>query len=192
VVPVGLNAPMAQGDDAFDDGDLRARAAAVRAEWRADEEEWTRAAYEQFEHGRTLVDVLRSCMHRGDRISVVAGDTTFRGIVTGVGPDTARLQLGVDPDDVVDVNLAAAPGVVLRVDAPARAGGTRGDADVTFRARALARERTTSVAVGVVHPPLVVTGTVRVGSDHLRVSAVDGSETSVSLRAVSWIRRAAG
>ena len=54
--------------DALDDGDLHARSAAVRAEWRDDEEAWTRAAFEHWEHRRTLVDIVRDCMIRADEV----------------------------------------------------------------------------------------------------------------------------
>jgi hypothetical protein len=189
---VGLNARVGRAEDAFDDAELRARAAAVRAEWRADEDAWTRAAYEQFEHGRTLVDVARDCMHRGDRVALAVGDATFTGVVTSVGPDTARVQVGADPGDVVDVHLGAAVGVVLRVDAHPRHGGTRGTGDVGFRARALEREDDAEVHVGIATPPLVLTGRLRVGRDHVRIVSVDGTTTHAALAAVSWIRRAPG
>jgi hypothetical protein len=176
--------------DLFDDGELRVRAATVRAEWRAGEDEWTRAAYEQFEHARTLVDVARACLHRGDRVSFLVGDVTFTGTITAVGPDSARVQVGADPDDVVDVHLGVAAGVVLRIDAHARAGGSRGDGALSFRARALELEEAPEVLVGLEPRGLVLGGRLGVGRDHLRIVAVDGTETHAPLASVSWLRRA--
>ncbi|MFN8028661.1 MAG: hypothetical protein U0W40_20585 [Acidimicrobiia bacterium] len=43
-------------------------AADVRREWRADEEEWSRAALEHFVTQRTLTDVLRDLMYQGDAV----------------------------------------------------------------------------------------------------------------------------
>jgi hypothetical protein len=191
-----LNARVARaGDeldgDLFDDGELRVTAASVRAEWRAEEDEWTRAAYEQFEHGRALVDVARACMHRGDRVSFLVGDVTFTGVITAVGPDSARVQLGADTDDVVDVHLGVATGVVVRIDEHARTGGSRGDGDLSFRARALALEEVPEVLVGLAPARLVLGGRLRVARDHLRIVAVDGTETHAAFGSVSWLRRAA-
>jgi hypothetical protein len=176
--------------DLFDDGELRVQAASVRAEWRADEDEWTRAAYEQFEHARSLVDVARACMHRGDRVSFVVGDVTFTGTITAMGPDTARVQLGRDPDDLVDVHLAVATGVVLRIDEHARAGGSRGDRALSFRARALELEEAPQVLVGLGPAGHVLAGRLTVGRDHLRIVSVDGTGTHATFAGVSWLRRA--
>jgi hypothetical protein len=175
--------------DLFDDGELRVNAASVRAEWRADEDEWTRAAYERFEHGRALVDVARACMHRGDRVSFLVSDVTFTGAITSVGPDAARMQLGNEPDDVVDVHLGVATGVVLRIDEHARAGGSRGDDGLSFRARALELEDGPEVLVGLGPAGLVLGGRLGVGRDHLRIVAVDGIETHAAFAGVSWLRR---
>jgi hypothetical protein len=109
--------------DGIDDADL-AVAAALRAEWRADEHAWTRAALQQWEHDRTLVDVLRTCLHRGDTVALEFPGRAFVGIVTAVGDDVARVAT---PDGSVDVYLAPTAAFVLRVVAPAPAGGQRGD-----------------------------------------------------------------
>ena len=96
----------------FDDADLAA-AAALRAEWRADEAAWTRAALEQWEHGRTFVDVLQSCLHRGDTVALGFPGRTFTGVLTAVGDDVARLAT---PDGSVDAHLTPSTScVALRV-----------------------------------------------------------------------------
>jgi hypothetical protein len=175
-------------DDAFDD-ELRARAAALRSEWRADEEAWTLAAFEQFEHGRSMVDVARACMHGGDRVSFLLADATFTGTITGVGDDTARVQLSASRADVVDLHLHAACGVVLRVDERSATDGHRDDAASSFRARALELEDEPHVQVGLATPPLVLTGRLRVARDHLRVVTADGTAVHAARATVSWIRR---
>jgi len=70
----------------FDDVDLPA-AGALRAAWRAEEAEWSRAALERWEHDRTLADVLRDCMHRGDTVAVDVDAQVFAGAVASVGVD---------------------------------------------------------------------------------------------------------
>ena len=67
----------------LDDGDDDlASAGALRAAWRAEEAEWSRAALERWQHEQTLVDVLRECMHRGDTVAVRFAAHTFTGVVT--------------------------------------------------------------------------------------------------------------
>ena len=131
----------------FDDVDL-ATAAALRAEWRAEEAAWTRAALEQWEHDRTFVDVLQSSLHRGDRVALEFPGRTFTGVLTAVGDDVARLAT---VDGSVDAHLTPSTScIALRIVEPARAGGDRGDRTVaTFRARSLQLEGTTvELAVG--------------------------------------------
>jgi hypothetical protein len=172
--------------DALDD-DLRARGAALRAEWRAEEEEWTRAAFEHWEHSRRLLDVARECMHRGDTVAIATSAGSVRGRVLGVGQDTLRVGADRAP---VDVRVSPGTTVVLRVDAHARGGGVRGDEpSITFRARLLEHEvagRTVELGVGV--PARAVTGVVRVGVDHVRVIDRDGTPSYVSLAAIAWMR----
>ena len=68
-------------------------AAAARSEWRADEEAWTHAAVERWLHDRTLLDVVRECMYRGDTVSVAFAERVFTGRVTAVGSDLFALEL---------------------------------------------------------------------------------------------------
>ena len=123
--------------DPLDRVDIGDAAAVVRAEWRADEEEWTRAALERWRHDRSLLDVLRECMHRGDTITVCPGSVTFTGRVEAVGDDLLALAA---PDGRVDVQCHADAPLVVRIAERARTGGTRGDAVTTFRARLLELE----------------------------------------------------
>ena len=98
-------------------------AASARAVWRADEEEWTRAAVERWHHGRTLLDVVRECMHRGDTVAVRVGAVTMTGTVRVVGDDVVSLA---SADGRVDFPLDSTTALTVRVVERARSGGTRG------------------------------------------------------------------
>ena len=170
----------------FDDGDLRARSAALRAEWRDEEEEWTRAAFEHWEHGHTLVDIARDCMHRGDTVTFTTPHVVIRGVIDAVGLDTV---LVVDDDRVTDVHLVESGAIVLRVVRRARAGGTRGSAaSSTFRARLLEHESMPTVELGTFTLPDTLRGELRVGADHVRVRSHDAAESFVPTSSVAWVR----
>jgi hypothetical protein len=155
-------------------------------------DKWTRAAYERFEHGLTLVDVARTWMHCGDHMSFTAAETTFSGHVIAVGPYTARLVLARAAVDVVDVHLDRARGVVVCVGRGARREGTVGAEHLSFRARLLELERSDQVLVGVDAAEPVLSGRVRVGRDHVRVTTPEGAATVAGLAAVRWAHRATG
>jgi hypothetical protein len=169
-----------------DIAELRAAGAAVRAEWQADEAEWTRAALDVWEHHRTLADVARDCMHRGDVVACEVGGTTFTGGIVGVGDDFVRVAVGSGP---VDVHLAGG-GCVFRVVERARAGGSRGHGGATtFRARLLELEaRGSSVEVGVAATTGALRGVLRVGRDQLSIETCDGLRTYVAIGSVGWVR----
>ncbi|MGH9050193.1 MAG: hypothetical protein ACRDY4_10720 [Acidimicrobiia bacterium] len=190
---------MAAGDELDAGGpDLGAAAGSMREAWRAEEEEWSRAAAAQWTHGRSLVDVARDLMHRGDTVAVTAAGATFTGEVTDVGFDVLRLRTA---SDVVDVQLAlltrgggerrharvAAP-VVLRVIARARSGGrSAGGGPETFRARLLEHEAgAVEVSIGSTLLGEDLRGTLTVGRDQVRVCDRDGGETYVPIAWVSW------
>jgi hypothetical protein len=170
--------------DGIDDADL-AVAAALRAEWRADEDEWTRAALERWEHDRTLVDVMRACMHRGDTVALEFAGRTFVGLVTAVGDDMVRVAT---TDGSVDAHLGSAEMFSFRVVAPARAGGGRGDQTVgTFRARLLHLEGR-DVQVGVTARDDELSGRLCVGRDQISVVDRDGVRRYVPIGSVTWVR----
>jgi hypothetical protein len=188
--------------DAFDaaDADLSTTAGSMREEWRADEEEWSRAAAAHWAHGRSLVDIARELMHRGDTVAVTAGETTFTGEVTDVGLDVLRLRTATG---TVDLQLAAvttgsggrratrlpAP-VVLRVVTRARSGGRRASGHATtFRARLLEHEADAiEVTLGSVLLDGELSGLVTVGRDQVHVCD-RGGETYVPLAWISWVTR---
>ncbi len=138
-------------------------------------------------------------MHRGDRVAVTAGATTFTGTVTHVGLDVLRVGT---PGGTTDVNLAAvttgtgerrrarlpAP-VVLRVIERARAGGRRASGGAeTFRARLLEHEADSlAVVVGSFLLDEELRGTLTVGHDQVCVADRDGRETYVPVGWVSWV-----
>jgi hypothetical protein len=162
-------------------------AAAARAEWRADEEAWTRAAVEQWRHNRTIRDVLRDAMHRGDRVELALPAITFAGRVIAVGDDVVVVET---IDGVVDVNVTEHVPLVVRVLERAHAGGTRGEPVTTLRARALELEGATCDArIGCCAAPTVFDGHVQVGRDHLVVTERDGTSVVLALTAVAWMGR---
>jgi hypothetical protein len=188
-------------DDPVDDPgpDLGDAGGALREQWRAEEEEYGRAAAAQWAHGRRLVDIARELMHRGDTVAVSTGEATFTGQVTQVGADL--VQLGT-PAGRVDLHLAAlttgagdsrrarllAP-VVVRVVERARAGGRRsGATSETFRARLLEYEaEAAEVVVGSVLLSEQLRGALTVGRDQLRVCDPAGRETYLPIAWVSWV-----
>jgi hypothetical protein len=175
--------PDALGDD------LQARGAALRAEWRADEDEWTRAAYERWEHSRHLLDVARECMYRGDTVVFTTSSSAVRGRVVAVGLDTLRIAVA---DSLVDVHTTRDATFVLRVEKRARTGGTRGDdSPLSFRARLLEHEVAGHPVQLTMNPSTGgIEGALRVGADHVRVIDRDGAASYVPFAAIAWVRAA--
>jgi len=157
-------------------------AGAVRAEWRADEEEWSRAALEHWEHGRSLADVARDCLHRGDPVTVAFPSIAWSGVVVGVGHDVARIDAVAGP---VDVRLAADAPFVLRVRAGSTPPARHGAAVTTFIAR-LRELDGTEVNIGT--SGAVLEGRLRVGRDQLRLTDADGACAYVPTGSVWWVR----
>ncbi|MGQ0805151.1 MAG: hypothetical protein ACT4PI_14975 [Actinomycetota bacterium] len=181
--------------------DLAATAGRLRDEWRAEEEEWSRAAAAQWTHGRRLVEIARELMHRGDGVAVTAARATFTGEVTHVGVDLLRVRTAGGSVDVHLAVLTAGGGggrhvrlpapVVLRVVERARSGGRRAGAGAdSFRACLLEHEADAAdVVVGTSLLEDDLRGTLAVGRDQLRVCDRDGGETYVPLAWVSWVMR---
>jgi hypothetical protein len=179
------------GDLAADPA-LAAEAAAARAAWRAEEEEWTQAEADRWMHRRTLVDLAREYLHRGDTVAVVAAGTTFRGTLTRVGNDWLQVMTA---GGAVDIALTLtgkwdgplpAPVMIQQLER-ASAGGCRDDGSVaTFRARLLEHEANgEDVVVGSALLGEELQGVLTVGADHVVVTA---GEIETALVAVSWVR----
>jgi hypothetical protein len=174
--------------DPLERAHLGAAAAEVRAEWRTDEEEWTRAAVERWQHQRTLLDVICECMLRGDTIALRLGHITFTGLVQAIGDDLVALAAA---DGRVDVRVDDHTQLIVRVHERARTGGTRGDAVTTFRARLLELEMDElDVEIGTGAGGDVVCGQLTVGRDHVIVHEHVQTDTVMALAAVAWVRRA--
>jgi hypothetical protein len=150
-------------------------AARVRADLRADEDDWTRAAVQYWTHARTLADVAREFAARGDDVVVETAGRSFRGVITAVGDD--RLDLATH-DGTVHVRLALAESIgaplaplALYRAARARRGGVRPPAAlVTFRARLLELEIAgLPVRIGSSVVGGEFTGCLTVGRDHVVV-----------------------
>jgi hypothetical protein len=159
-------------------------AATARAEWRAEEAQWSRAALEQWEHGRGLADVLRDCMHRGDTVTFALASHSWTGGVVAVGHDVARVDNG---ESRVDVRLAADAPYVVRVRARAGASERARDdgALTTFVAR-LRELDGTDLCIGTSTGPLE--GCVRIGHDQVRVTDADGGTAYVPTGSIWWVR----
>jgi hypothetical protein len=172
--------------DPTDDLELDDVAATIRAVWRADEAEWSRAAWEAWEHERTLVDVARDAMHRGDTVAALLPGRTFRGPIAAVGVDHVRIRTG---DGLVDVRVTADSQLGLRVVASARTGGVRGERGVaTFRARLLQLEAECAVVeLGLTRGDDAV-GRLRIGRDQVSVDDRDGSRLYLPIGSVTWVR----
>jgi hypothetical protein len=167
----------------FDEPELAA-ARSVRAAWRADEEIWARAALSRWEHERSLVDVLRDCMHRGDTVAIGFPSCTFTGLPTAVGRDVARITT---PAGGVDVRIDAAMPAVVRVVRAAKGGGGRGDDTVTTFVARLRQLEGTTVRLGVGAGD-EVTGVLGLGRDHLTVVDGEGERAYVPTASVRWVR----
>jgi hypothetical protein len=163
------------------DPTLAAAAAAVRTEWRSDEEWWIEAAARAWHGRRDLADVARDLAARGDEVVIRAAGMSFAGVVTAVGDDVLVLDTS---DGVVDVAIGTP---VIRVARPASFGGCRPER-ASWRARLLEREAGDDVDVGTLLDPAIVRGRLRAGRDHVAMRDEDGAETYVPLAAVAWVR----
>ena len=88
--------------------------AAMREEWRVEQEEITRDAAEVWQHARTLLDVAREYMHRGDRVVVTAAGHRIPGDVDLA----AQLLLGLLNEAGAVIAAAPKPQAMLRRVAP--------------------------------------------------------------------------
>lgn len=177
---------MASAPDPLLDAQLRVAAAAARAEWRVDEEHWAGAALEQWQHARTLVDLARDHLHRGDTISLrwPGSAVSLTGRVTAVSDDA----LAVDAfTGRVDVSLAPGLALAWRVVEQATRGGSRGDEPLTFRARLLELEAIGAPVDVAALDDEIVRGAVRVGRDHVQVVGGD-ARWVLALSALRWVR----
>ena len=152
----------------------------------AEQAEQDAAAFEL--RRRRLADVAVELLSRGDTVTVLAGDRALRGRLTYARGEIASVETA---SGRVDVNLT--PGVVLRIDERAAAGGTapRPGSD-SLRARLLEHELAgTSIEAWLPSTGLEVRGSIAaVGLDHLIVRDGDGTEWVLQLSDIAWVRAA--
>ncbi len=172
-------------DDLSGDPDLGTSAAELREQWRLEEEEYIRAAEQHWAHRRTLLDVCRELMHRGDAVAVELVDTTFTGTMVAVGEDYFQLRTAAGAVDVRVTGTA----LVVRVVKRATAGGCHGEpASRTFRARLLEHEVAgNEVTVGSSAGGERLTGCVFVGRDQVQLRG-HGADVYVPLSWIAWMR----
>jgi hypothetical protein len=181
--------------------DLAATAAAMREQWRADEEDLGRDAAEAWAHGRTLVDELVGRMHRGDTLAFDVAGHTFIGPITYVGSDYLRVHTAGGPVDVRTMisvpigrsrarKLGIPAPLVVRVVARARSGGLRpGPASPSFRARLYELEMDGEpVVIGSTLLADEVQGALAVAADHVTVTTPI-TESMVPIVWIAYVRR---
>jgi hypothetical protein len=178
-------------DDPPDDTppDLGATGAAMREEWRTEQEAVTDDAAEQWRHSRTLLDFARDHMHRGDRVAItVAGHRAVGEIVEVASDRIAVLDESFPGGHRVDVHVVDSVPLTLRVVERARAGGRSGAHTTTFRARLLELESAgTLVAIATVTDPEALVGSLSVGGDIVVIATPIGIETVIALSAVASV-----
>ncbi|HEX5614344.1 MAG TPA: hypothetical protein VFZ83_04255 [Acidimicrobiia bacterium] len=170
-------------DDTIDPSDELALRASLRAEWRAEQEALIDDAAEEWRHQRTLAEVARECMHRGDRVRVVVRGHQLHGEVLEVGHDLLSLRTATGR---VDVHLDASVPVLVQPER-AKSGGARDVAGAgSFRSALLARETNGPVVLGTTIADDALEGRLVVGHDHVCVID-DERETFVPISAITFV-----
>jgi hypothetical protein len=157
----------------------------MREEWRAEQEAATRDAAEQWRHSRTLLDLAREHMHRGDRVAITAAGHRTVGAIIEVASDRIAL---LDETTRTDVHVTDAVPLAFGVVERARAGGRAGARTASFRARLLEMETVGArvvVATSIGPDPFI--GTISVGTDLIVVATAAGTETVITLAAVASV-----
>lgn len=175
---------MGEGTDAFDDlgRELRER---VGTELRAETEETERLAAQAGRRKRTLTDVARDLVARGDRVAVGVPGRLFTGVVTYAAGDLLVLQTA---GGRVDVNLRA-PAHLRVVERAPSGGAASGDGPSSFKARLFEIEMSgASVELGCTTVGQEQPGTIAaVAVDHLIWRDRDGQEWFLPLVAVTHV-----
>lgn len=134
---------------------------------------------------RSLADLARQAMHRGDELTVVAHGRSARGLPVFVGTDYLILETA---DNLIDVRLERVVLTVTRRPAGGRSG-TGGSA--TLKARLSEYEQTKE-------PVRLVAGDIAediscsievVAADHVVCRTDDGQDVVVPLPAISLVIR---
>jgi hypothetical protein len=168
-----------------DDPDLVRLGQVFRDELRAEAQAYEALAAKDLLRRRSLPDVARELVHRGDRVQALTGSTTFAGVVTYAAGDLVCLRT---PAGAVDLRLTGP--LALRVVERVRTGGLptgRGPAGFTAR---LHEHEASGVLLELGCPSL---GDLRgrieaVAVDHVVLREADGQRCFVALRALAWVR----
>jgi len=154
--------------------------ATLREEWRREEEELTRAAHEQWQHGRSLAELAADWMAQGDTVNVSWGGFSFRGTVVEIGPDRVALQTGAG---LVDIRLGARSFFSVE---PTRGEGTTPVAGTSMRGKLLEYE-TSREPVTIHAPGIEARGRVSVAADHVLVDSGEVHRV-IPLRSIEFVR----
>src|SRR5262249_44802453 len=154
----------------------------LRSEWRADQEQATLDAAEQWRRNRRFTDWLADRMHAGDRVSVETGTQWFTGTVDEGGADTVAVRGDFGRGDG---HLESGVPVQIEVIERATAGGTRGSQRRRFRDVLITRENDI-VSVGTTRTPEGLDGRIEVGRDFVTVKTRAGREVVVPIAGVVW------
>lgn len=160
----------------------------MREEWRAEQESATLDAAEQWRHSRSLLDLARDHMHRGDRVAItVAGHRCVGEIVEVARDRIALLDVGGSAARA-DVHVIDVVPLAFTVVERALSGGRSSARTLTFRARLLELEAAGApVVIATALGPDRHTGILGVGTDHVVTTAADGTETVISLSAIAFV-----
>ena len=162
----------------------------MREEWRTEQEAATDDAAEQWRHSRTLLDLARDHMHRGDRVVITVAGHRATGEIVEVARDRIALLDELSPGAAlrVDVHVADSVALTMRVVERARAGGRSGTHTATFRARLLELESAAApVSVATAIDTEMVVGALSVGTDLVVIASAAGVETVIALSAVASV-----
>ena len=165
--------------------DLDPAAAAMRAEWREEQDAATAAAAEAKHRRMTVRDRFEEHMHRGDRLAVIAAGQRLVGVPEEIGDDFVALRT---LSGRVDVHLTPSVPIYFEVYERAASGGDRGvDAAGSFVNALVRHEGDREVTLGTVFDADGIDGRVNVGADHVVLIGRAGAETVIPLAQVSWV-----
>jgi hypothetical protein len=166
--------------------DLAGASAAMREEWRAEQEAAAADAAEQWRHRRTLADRVTEHMHAGDRLAIMVAGYRITGIPEETGPDLLALRTIFGR---VDVHVA--PGIPMTYEVYERSASTGGRGNAMaggqFRNALLHHEHDTEATLGLLTEPDGIDGRLEVGVDHVKVIARAGAETVVTFDTITWV-----
>lgn len=134
---------------------------------------------------RTVADLARRAMHRGDTVTVHVAGLTLSGVVDAVGLDYLVL---LTPATAADVRLDAA---VLRISPAPSGGHDARPGSATFAARLAEYEQTgEDLTLHLATDPPSVVGSVAVAAgDHVLVSSPGAGDVVIPLPLVVAVTR---